>query len=288
MTTIFRETLASLLLVTLLIVLGGCERAEGRSFQIGGYRYHTDDFEQWKLPRALREISGLAATADGRLFAHSDERAVVHQIDYQSGKRLKTFWLGHPGSKKGKAIRGDFEGIAVVADVLYLVTSKGTLYVSRIGIDDTAVAFKAYKTGLGKSCEIEGLDYHPDLHVLLLACKVARGEALRGHVVIFQWSIDTSSVIADATLTIALTADDFNPSGIVVSPRTGNLLLVAARQRALLEATPTGNIESVFTLPMGRYHRQTEGIALFADGTLILADEGGNKRGRLGVYRATD
>ena len=80
----------------------------------------------------------------------------------------------------------------------------------------------------------------------------------------------------------------FNPSGIAVSPRNGNLLLVAAKQKALLEITMAGDLVKVFTLPMQRYHRQTEGIALFANGTLILADEGGNKRGRLGVYRATN
>ena len=73
-----------------------------------------------------------------------------------------------------------------------------------------------------------------------------------------------------------------------MSPRNGNLVLVAARQQAMLEATMAGEIVNVFMLPMERYHRQPEGIALFADGTLLLADEGGNKRGRLGVYRAAD
>jgi uncharacterized protein YjiK len=148
---------------------GACEPAR-KTFQIGGYNYNTDRFEQWKLPGSLREISGLAATADGRLFAHSDERAVIHQIDYQSGKRLKSFTLSRqPGTRKGKPIKGDFEGIAIAGDELYLVTSHGTIYTARLGIDRSAVAFTSYDTGLADTCEIEGLSYHADRHVLLLA-----------------------------------------------------------------------------------------------------------------------
>lgn len=280
----------------LVLLSGGCEPT-GKAFHIGGYSYHTERFEQWKLPSSLREISGLAGTADGRLFAHSDERAVIHQIDYQSGKWLKSFSLSHrPGEMPGRAVQGDFEGIAVAGDDLYLVTSQGTIYVSRLGIDGSSVAFHVIRTGLGETCEIEGLTYHPGLHVLLLACKVVRSAELRGQVVVFQWSIERQAVLPDATITISLAEltsnlaplDNFNASGIVVSPRNGNLLLVAARQQALLEVTMGGEIVNVFTLPMKRYHRQTEGIALFADGTLILADEGGIKRGRLGVYRATN
>ncbi|MCZ6710149.1 MAG: hypothetical protein O7B25_07290 [Gammaproteobacteria bacterium] len=270
---------------------GGCE-PRSDEFQFGGYRYNTQRFEQWKLPRSLREISGLAQTDDGRLFAHADERAIIHQIDYQSGKRLKSFSLSRqPG---GKAIRGDFEGIAVVENQVYLVTSQGTIYISRLGMDGGAESFQAHSTGLAEVCEVEGLAYHRNLHTLLLACKSVRGAELRGKVVIFQWSLDRQALVRDATISIPLAtiairlggSNRFNPSGIAVSPRNGNLVIVAAQQRALLEITMAGDLVNVFTLPMQRYHRQTEGIALFANGTLILADEGGSKRGRLGVYRA--
>lgn len=261
-------------------------------FAVGGYSYRTEDFVQWKLPGSLQEISGLAATADGRLFAHADERAEVHQLDYLSGKRLKTFYLSaEPGARKPRPARGDFEGIAVADEDLYLVTSRGRLYRSRIGADETAVAFTTFDTGLEDVCEVEGLTYHTERHVLLIACKTVYEKALRRNVVVFQWALDGQMLLTDDTITIPLervvASGEFNPSGIAVSPGNGNLLLVAARQRALLEATITGKVVHVSTLPMESYHRQTEGIAVFASGTLVLADEGGSKRGRLGVYRAT-
>lgn len=294
MTTIYRRCSSSSAFVVLLFWLGGCE-PRSDEFEFGGYSYHTERFEQWKLPRSLREISGLAQTDDGRLFAHADERAIVHQIDYLSGKRLKSFSLSRqPGAGRGKAVRGDFEGIAVVDDQVYLVTSRGTIYVSRLGMDGGTEAFQVHSTGLADVCEIEGMAYHRNHNTLLLACKAVRSAELRGNVVVFQWSLESQNIVSGATIAVPLAAiasrlggsDRFNPSGIAVSPRNGNLLLVAAHQQALLEVTMAGDLVNVFTLPMQRYHRQTEGIALFANGTLILADEGGNKRGRLGVYRA--
>jgi len=279
----------------IVLLLSCCARGSGE-FTIGGFRYDSAHFEQWKLPGSLREISGLAETPDGRLFAHSDEHAVVHQIDYRNGGLLGSFSLGHHPSAtaQGKAIKGDFEGIAVVDETVYLITSKGTLYAAPIGADGSTVGFEAYKTGLKDICEIEGLAYHSNLGALLLACKVVHSAELRGKIVVFQWSIEHRAtafapiIVPTSAVAARLGSPDFNPSAITVSPRNGNLLLAAARQRALLEITMSGTIVNMFTLPMESYHRQTEGLALFADGTLILADEGGKKRGRLGVYRAID
>ena len=47
-----------------------------------------------KLPKRLTEISGLAVSPDGKLFAHNDEAGVIYQLDYSSSKILKQFSLG--------------------------------------------------------------------------------------------------------------------------------------------------------------------------------------------------
>ncbi|HSH75825.1 MAG TPA: hypothetical protein VLA09_09090, partial [Longimicrobiales bacterium] len=74
---------------------------------------------RFDLPGRLDEISGLAVTTDGRLFGHDDERAVVHEIDPGAGAVEKRFSLGDP------PLRGDFEGIAVVGERFFMVTSGG-------------------------------------------------------------------------------------------------------------------------------------------------------------------
>ena len=50
-------------------------------------RYGLGGAPTWRaeLPDDLMEISGLAFTADGRLFAHGDEVATVWELDPRSG-----------------------------------------------------------------------------------------------------------------------------------------------------------------------------------------------------------
>jgi uncharacterized protein YjiK len=259
----------------------------GESFDIGGFQYDADRFVQWKLPKRLREISGLALDGRQRLFAHDDEHAVIYQLDYAAGRLVKRFSLGSP------PLAGDFEGIAVARDRFYLITSRGDLYSAPEGEDGEAVAYDLTRTDLGKRCEIEGLAFLAVSNELLVACKTARESALEDVVAVFRWSLTTNAPSREEPIRLSLAeigpltgTQRFHTSGIDVSPGNGNLVLVAARERALLEATLNGELRGATTLPPIHSHPQTEGIALTQQGDLILADEGGNKKGRLSVYAA--
>ncbi|MEM7504621.1 MAG: hypothetical protein AAF417_21465, partial [Pseudomonadota bacterium] len=74
---------------------------------------------EWRLPKRLKEISALAMSDSHRLFAVDDEIAIIYEIDYDNGKLLQAFAFGEP------ALRGDFEGLALVGDRFYLLTSDG-------------------------------------------------------------------------------------------------------------------------------------------------------------------
>src|SRR5512134_2075673 len=74
---------------------------------------------QFTLPGKIKEASGLAMSADGRLFSHDDERGVVYQLDYAQGKIVKQFSIGNFG------VQEDFEGIAIKKDTIFLVTGGG-------------------------------------------------------------------------------------------------------------------------------------------------------------------
>lgn len=270
-------------------LLAGCE-AHGTDFHIGGHTYNIDRFRQWKLPKALTEVSGLALTEDGRLLAHDDERARVYVIDPESGKRLGAFDLTDaPNAANPRAIRADFEGIAVADGHVYLVTSDGIIFRAPLAAVGATVATERFPTPAGDACEIEGLAHHPGLGSLLLACKKPR---IRRHgvITVFQWSLARQTLLPGDSIRVDLaSAHQFdrstriNPSGIAVAPQTGTMVIVAARQRLLIEAGMDGKVLRVIGLPK-RYHPQTEGIAFGVDDSLILADEGGSKRGQLGVY----
>src|SRR5690606_10827394 len=137
----------------LLAAICAMAQVAGSPGVLARYPLSAATSNQWRLPDKLNEISGLALTGDGRLLAITDESAIVYELDYAKGKLVKAFALGEPTE------RGDFEGIAWFDGQVWLVTSKGRIYQSPEGEDGERVAFEAFETGLGKSCEIEGLAY---------------------------------------------------------------------------------------------------------------------------------
>jgi len=252
---------------------------------LNGFPLDSESLQQWKLPKKLKEISGLALTPDDRLFAVTDEKAIVYGLDYQQGKIVKAFTLGSP------TVHGDFEGIAILNDVLYLVTSEGRIYATAEGNDGDKMQYKTYKTGLGKLCEIEGLAQDRQSGTLLLACKKSRVKGKGGKLSVFVWSPSAGKVLREREITIPeddiaakLDKKHISPSAIAVDPGTANLYVVASRQRAIIEMKPNGELITAIILPLADRHRQAEGIEITRDGRLLIADEGGKKKARLSVY----
>lgn len=271
------------MLLAVVLVAGGCGGGGGGAsadhFELGALRFHLGDFTQWALPHELREISGLALNPQGRLFAHADETGAVFEIDTASGRLVKRFFVGDP------PVADDFEGIAWARGAFHLVTSDGTLLRFAEGADGEHVAFERSETGFGAQCEIEGLHAAAD-DVLLMACKTLRDPRLGVHLVLLAWSLAEARPEPARNVLVPLPAPSFNPSGLTRCPRSGSLLLVAAQQRALLEVSEDGALVRALRLPDRNRHPQMEGIELTAAGSLIIADEGANGRGRIGVYAA--
>lgn len=262
--------------------------ATPRDGSLDGYELDADEATRWTLPRRLTEISGLALTPDERLLAHNDEEAVVFDLDLRDGSVAGRFQL----ADLDRPVAGDFEGIAAAGGRIWLVTSAGRLYESGEGADGASVLFRVHATGAGRDCEIEGLAHDEDRRELLLLCKNARSAALEGKLAIFRWSLDDERLRADARTVIPvgdfsrrLRGNRFQPSGIERHPVSGNYFVVAARQAAVAEVTPDGEVLAVrgFTAP---WHRQIEGITFAPDGALLVADEGRGGRARLTRYPA--
>jgi uncharacterized protein YjiK len=240
--------------------------------------------DRWELPHQLSEISGLAMDSAGRLFAHGDEKAEIFEIDPDGQRVIRRFSFGEP------AVRGDFEGIAVVGDRIFLVTSDGVLYAGKPVSDGHQTEFVTYSTGLGKLCEIEGVAYDPSNPSLLLACKEARTSQLRHRLAIYRWSIDRRTLFPKPALlmtlspiTTALKEKGFHPSDLAIDAGTGHLLLLAAREAAIVELTPAGDVVKVARLRK-KLHPQAEGLAITRARSLIVADEGAGGRGTITTY----
>ena len=269
--------------IALLLVVLVPREALGQGLQ--DYSLVAEEDAQWRLPRRLRELSGLAWASGDRLFGHDDEHAVIWEIDYREGRLIKGFAMGDPTARR------DFEGIAVVGERFYLVTSSGRIYESREGADGDRMLYNTYRTGVGEFCEVEGLEFEPSDRTLLMLCKTVRGdEYLEDFIVIFRWSLAQREItgppllVPVAPLRKMINSRTIHPSGIARHPASGHYFIVAAQEGALVEITPDGEVVGGVQLNR-RVHRQPEGIAFTSDGTLFLADEGGNGRARLTLYR---
>ena len=273
--------------ITLALLSGGWAlAAQTTSGILDTFDFSKDGGVQEKLPRSLEEISGLTVTSGGRVLAHDDERAVIYELDPATGSVLKAFSAGIGG------VSGDFEGIAAVEERLFLVTSAGELLETREGEDGSALSYTVHTTNLGRFCEIEGLAFDPGSQSLLLPCKETRARELKDHLVVFSVELDSLRIAPVPRVFLPFEAlkeldleDSFHPSGIEVHPETGRLILVSAQEETILELSPQGALRAGRELHR-KTHPQPEGITFLADGSLLLADEGQGKRGRVTRYSA--
>ncbi|MBM4187785.1 MAG: hypothetical protein FJ206_10815 [Gemmatimonadetes bacterium] len=238
-----------------------------------------------RLPLALREVSGLTLGDDGRLWLHNDELGAVGALDLATGRPLASY-------RFGVGARGDFEGIALAAGRIYLVTSAGRMYSAPIpapGTPDGSLAIDSVDTGLGRRCEIEGLAFEPADRALLLACKTPRTKALEGRVVIFRWSLEMRKLanpdrleFAAADLARGRKGRQFRPSAIERHPGSGHYLILASADQAYAVVDRAGTVHH--TGALGKRHRQPEGLAIGRSGEVVIADEGATGPGTVTVY----
>jgi hypothetical protein len=235
----------------------------------------------FRLPRELREASGLAATADGRLFCHNDERGVVFQVDPESGLVLKQFSAG------GTQLRGDFEGIAVADSSICIVTSAGDIYIFSEPREGEQAPVQVHETGLGPSYDIEGLCYDPDTRALLLACKENPSEkSLR---CVYSFSLRTFRLDRTPRFTIDRKKIEkefgirhFRPTSIERHPQSGTFLILSSSDPAVIELSRSGTLIAAVRLNES-VHPQPEGLAVGPDLTLYICNEG-KDRGTLIRY----
>jgi uncharacterized protein YjiK len=241
---------------------------------------------KWLLGAELAEISGLALTADGRLLTHADEGGRVFEIDYRSGRMVGHFKLGK------ELVKADFEGITRVKDTFYLLASNGTLYQFQQVENGERAAYTVHDTGLKHECEFEGVAFDSTIHSLLLACKNVRTAGpLQDSLVIYRWKLPQGSEPRTSRLTVPLTLiigangwKGLHPSDITIDPLSGNYVLVAAQENALIEITPSGDLIFARPLPPGLDH--AEGVAITKDSILIISTEARqNLRAAVTLYR---
>ncbi len=258
----------------LLLLLVGCGAGSSEDSEAGNARE-----PMLKLPMNLQEISGLAHSPGGHLLTMNDERAVVYEVRFDPPGVTEFARFGDPVSD------GDFEGIAVKDEHLYLMTSDGKLL--RQSLKSSSDSYDSFKTGLKKVCELEGLAPHPAEEMLLLLCKTPYKKGRKKSLLIYSWSTVEETLAEDPWLSEDykdLGLPHLHPSGITFSADGENIVVVAARERYYAVLDRQGTVLKHDKLPNQHVHQQTEGVIATTLNTLYLADEGVKDRGTITQY----
>jgi hypothetical protein len=268
-----------------LFLLAGRSAAQGTS-ALAHYDLRGSGDSRVELGKSLAELSGLAFTADGRLLAHGDEKAVISQIDPADGAPLERFsFTGRHG-----VLHGDFEDIQVVGERIFLVTSGGEVYEGRERADGEGAEAVRLSGGLEGVCSVEGMTWDQPRRSLLLLCKQVRSKRWRNDVVILSLSPETGRIdeqprliIPERELERATGARHFNGTALARHPTTGTYILIAGPQHAFAEVDGRGRVLAGGRLDPQR-HRQPESIAIASDRTLLIGDEAAGKTATITGY----
>jgi len=250
------------------------------------YRLHKPD-TTFDLPASLREISGLAFSTDGKhLLAVNDEQGSVFYLNPQTGAIERTRDFGKTG---------DYEGIEVVDNDVYVVKSNGII----IHIPESGEA-ETWETSLNSDYDVEGLCYDSTQNRLLLACKgwAGEGTAFSGKRALYAFDLSTKTLAAAPAYLLDRQeiarlkgaesgfidrifeffssdhgASAFRPSGLAVSPLDSNLYLVASVGKTLAVVHPDGRLLHAESLDF-ELMPQPEGLCFDREGNLYIASEG--------------
>lgn len=241
------------------------EQQQESTFQNINLPYNFDaPSEKYDLPDNLKEISGLSYYKKNQLICVNDEEGKIFIYDINEKKIIDKI----PFAKDG-----DYEGVEVVGDEVFVLKSNGKLKGFKIG--------EAFEREIDCSepevIEYEGLGYDPKSKYLLLVAK-ERIKEVDDKKMVYAYDFDRKILfkhiaIPQEQVTDYANGNDFRPSGIAVHPKTGQIFILASNGKKLLILSKKGQKEALISLNP-KIYQQPEGICFSPDGELFISSEG--------------
>lgn len=286
-------------LASFLVLFESCAKKSVDSkliYEIGAtYQFPYSIFsadEIYNLKDELREISGLAYYNDHSLLCVNDEKGIIYKFSLKKKGITKKY-------KFDKS--GDYEGIEVVGDQVYVLRSDGNIFAVDHMKNENIFSVKN-KTQLNAGNDTEGLGFDPKDNSLLIACKGNPGikKKFKGKRAIYKYSLDSNELSASPSYLIdqerireilnfngytsfAVTLLEsiypsegdvtFQPSAVAVHPITNNLYVLGSVGKLLIVLNPEGELLAIVKLKR-KLFRQPEGICFSPDGTMFISNEG--------------
>lgn len=237
------------------------------------------------LPAELNEISGMSRSPRANeLLAVQDEDGIVYRLSLEDGQILARIPFHKPG---------DYEGITIVDEDIWVLKSSGTLFCIQAGSE-----VLKFKSNIGSEEDAEGLTYDAAHNRLLIACKGAKvGEENQRNIYAFDLASQTFSpkavmTIQQSAITVLLEKfqaakwyeklsnflvgdeDDFGlgPSAIAIHPITQAIFVLSSRGNLLLELSPNGELQNLHRFKKADLP-QAEGLFFLPDATMFISTE---------------
>jgi len=237
------------------------------------------------LPGFLREASGLAKVNEHLLLTHNDENGHIYSIALPSLQITKLVSLGNP------VVLDDFEGIAVSGANVYMITSKGKLYVIP-NVSFTAANqlanWSILDTGLTAACEVEGL--HFDDGNLLIPCKniyKRNGKKKSGKDRITVYSY-VPGKDTEARKLFSLDDDRLKGNRKRVTGIDSDINFYYFLTPANVLRVNRNTLSFQFFPLDSAVHKQPEGIAMMDNGSVYLVDDRKDGAGGLNHYKTLE
>lgn len=260
--------------------------------------------QTFEMAGGLDEISGLTLSKDGNfLLANNDELGKIYFLNKETGAIEKEIDFHK---------EGDYEGIEVIGDRVFIVKSSGTIYeIENLGTEEqNRIKHKFFLT---KENDVEALGYDEKNNRLLLGCKgkSGEGEDFMRKKAVFAFDLNTMTLQEEPVFLITLSDVcqylgtcsldghvlenlheffdpegeilGFSPSSIAVHPITGHLYITSSKGKMIIVLDETGKILHIEKLTKA-IHPQPEGLCFEKDGTMWISNEA-KKANPARVYR---
>lgn len=227
-----------------------------------------------KLDLRLKEISGIIwDNKNDEFIAHQDESGTIFYLEREMKTIKRIFQFD--------TRKGDYEDIALVNGVVYVLKSNGSL--TKIYTDSTGKQYglDAGRLPLSGLNDFESLYYDPVRHALVMICKNCESDDKQS---VSAYAYYPDSIGFDNKPLYVINAEKvkqlspqktskFQPSAARIHPKTNKLYILSSASNQLAIADLNGKVEGVYWLAKKMF-LQPEGLTFKSNGDMYISNEG--------------